>query len=349
MRECCPSTLHPITSQRSVESSNVSLDVRAEVVGVDEKKSVSIGWSDGHRSVFSEKWLLDHSQKSWFSSLVRERIPKPHLWKNQAQLEKMPQIEYEDNPSKESIRNTLNTIHQYGFARIVHTPPTPEATFSYCHKLCSSQNTLWGSCWDYTIDARNLSSDIPDTAYDNTAIPPHTDCSYLWNSAGIQVFHCLKHEGEGGLNPLVDGFYIADRIRQENPSAYDFLSTYPMEWYHNEKDHKIHTFQPIIRTEDGELKQIRFNDVDRAPPPFDEKRMEEYYRSLKVWVKMINDPENQLVLKLLPGTILMVNNWRVLHARTAYTGIRRMCGLYLDPDSFIDRLRVLSSFFGLVG
>ena len=46
---------------------------------------------------------------------------------------------------------------------------------------------------------------------------------------------------------------------------------------------------------------------------------------------------------LRPGTILVVDNWRVLHGRTAFTGKRVMAGAYLHREDVESRWRHLTS------
>jgi trimethyllysine dioxygenase len=46
-------------------------------------------------------------------------------------------------------------------------------------------------------------------------------------------------------------------------------------------------------------------------------------------------------MRLLPGTVLLFDNWRTLHGRRAYQGFRRLCGAYLNKEDFDSKLRVL--------
>lgn len=41
--------------------------------------------------------------------------------------------------------------------------------------------------------------------------------------------------------------------------------------------------------------------------------MNQYGESLEIWKEVVNDPSNHFVIQQKPGTILAVNNWRVLH------------------------------------
>jgi len=52
--------------------------------------------------------------------------------------------------------------------------------------------------------------------------------------------------------------------------------------------------------------------------------------------------------RLLPGSVLLFDNWRVLHARDAYTGYRRLAGVYLNKEDVESRLRSLRTRAGEV-
>jgi trimethyllysine dioxygenase len=63
-----------------------------------------------------------------------------------------------------------------------------------------------------------------DLAYSSEALPAHTDTTYFSDPAGLQIFHLLHHDGQGGHTLLVDGFYAANRLKEENPEAYETLA-----------------------------------------------------------------------------------------------------------------------------
>ena len=48
----------------------------------------------------------------------------------------------------------------------------------------------------------------------------------------------------------------------------------------------------------------------------------------------------QVCTLLQPGTVLLVDNWRVTHARTAYTGGRAMSGCYIARGDWRSRARL---------
>jgi trimethyllysine dioxygenase len=62
---------------------------------------------------------------------------------------------------------------------------------------------------------------------------------------------------------------------------------------------------------------------------------------LALFNRLINDPRYEISMRLVPGTVLLFDNWRTLHGRHAFQGHRHMCGAYLNMEDFQSRLRVL--------
>ena len=87
------------------------------------------------------------------------------------------------------------------------------------------------------------------------------------------------------------------------------------------------------------------------------------YEALRLWDKALRSPEAEFWVQLEPGTAVgawsihppplltnyilytVVDNHRVLHGRSAFTGRRRMCGAYIGMDDFRSRLISLSEKF----
>ncbi len=57
--------------------------------------------------------------------------------------------------------------------------------------------------------------------------------------------------------------------------------------------------------------------------------------------RYVRDPAFEYRFQLEPGTVLLFDNQRVLHGRTAFTGHRRLIGCYLHGDDYRSRLRGL--------
>jgi trimethyllysine dioxygenase len=91
----------------------------------------------------------------------------------------------------------------------------------------------------------------------------------------------------------------------------------------------------------GQLLQVSYNNHDRAPFLLPADREAAFYRALGTFVRLLRDPRFHYRRRLLPGSVLLFDNWRVLHARDAYTGYRRLAGVYLNKEDVESRLRVL--------
>ena len=48
-----------------------------------------------------------------------------------------------------------------------------------------------------------------------------------------------------------------------------------------------------------------------------------------------------LIYLLFEGTVLFIDNWRVMHGRAAYRGSRTMAGCYVGQDSYTSKARHL--------
>jgi alpha-ketoglutarate-dependent taurine dioxygenase len=87
---------------------------------------------------------------------------------------------------------------------------------------------------------------------------------------------------------------------------------------------------------------FRFNPYDRAPlntVPAEE--VGQFYDSYAALSAIVQDSKNEFWLKLEPGMVLLVDNWRVMHGRSAFTGKRVLCGCYLPRDDWTNKARVL--------
>ena len=71
--------------------------------------------------------------------------------------------------------------------------------------------------------------------------------------------------------------------------------------------------------------------------------MVNYYKAYRKFSNIIDDPAMALTFKLNPGECFIVDNTRVLHARTAYSGkgSRWLQGCYVDKDGLLSTILTL--------
>ena len=65
--------------------------------------------------------------------------------------------------------------------------------------------------------------------YTNKTLSLHSDNNYRNPIPGIQLLHCLTQttSPEGGINTLVDAFYVANQLKELHPDKFHILSTTP--------------------------------------------------------------------------------------------------------------------------
>ncbi|KAL7625144.1 hypothetical protein AAE478_004358 [Parahypoxylon ruwenzoriense] len=251
----------------------------------------------------------------------------------------------------EAVGRLTDYIRRYGFAFVTEVPTeSAEPTKELLEKIAFIRQTHYGGFYDFIPDLA-----LADTAYTNLALAAHTDTTYFSEPAGLQAFHLLSHtdplsEGQpgadlGGQSLFVDGFYAAKILKAEYPLAFTVLSRVKLPWHASgNKGITISPdkLYPVFERDEGTRKvvRIRWNNDDRGVVPFDDRfDTAVWYKAARKWNDILKRESLEYRYQLKPGTLVVFDNWRVLHGRTAFTGVRRICGAYINRDDFISRWR----------
>lgn len=174
------------------------------------------------------------------------------------------------------------------------------------------------------------------------------------------MLHVIHFKGTGGESILVDGFKLADVIRDESPNHYHILSTVPFEYHYTDKNNKyLSSFIPFtLDPESGKVAQVHFNNCDRLPISASTIRaldkvkpggsIADIYGAIKTFTRAMREEKHQYRFRLEPGRAVIFDNHRILHARTSFTMKRRMCGGYINREDWkstvmVNRLRNTAS------
>ena len=183
-------------------------------------------------------------------------------------------------------------------------------------------------------------------AYTGLGLQAHTDNPYRDPVPTLQILYCLENSAEGGDSLIVDGFAAAARLREEAPFAFDMLAKYCARFeYAGGNGVRLRSRRPMIElAPDGELIGVRFNNRSAAAfvdIPYND--MADYYDAYRRFGEIIDDPEMAAAFKLSPGECFIVDNTRVLHARSGYSGAgtRWLQGCYADRDGLLSTLAAL--------
>ncbi|KAF2997610.1 hypothetical protein E8E13_003756 [Curvularia kusanoi] len=338
----CNTCMHESTKQRLQDTFDIPQDLSIKSASTSGGQSdvVNIEWDDGHKSSFSQRFLTNTVQDYQARSVVRQGLTSFKLWGSSI-AQSQPVVSYEEATEK-GMGSVLNAIRDYGFCYIDNTPSsTPAPTEALLRRIAFIRETHYGGFYDFTADLASQ-----DTAYTNIALGAHTDNTYFSEPAGLQAFHLLSHtEGEGGASLLVDGFKAAADLRAADPEAYRLLSTVNVHAHASGNEGiSIMPYRgfPVLEHDPatGELLRVRWNTSDRASVEMPIEEVGTWYDAARKFDALLKSAENEYWEQLVPGRVLVFDNWRVLHGRSSFTGKRRICGGYINRDDWMSRLKM---------
>ncbi len=251
---------------------------------------------------------------------------------------------YDDVRTRPEARlRWLRTIRRCGFARLNGVPATDGAPEAIAALFGYVRETNYGRVFD--VRARVDPDNLADT---NLGLQAHTDNPYRDPAPGLQILACLQNDVDGGDSIVVDGFAIAARLREESPAGFALLAGHCARFdYSGAPGVRLRAKKPLIELgPDGELLAVRFNNRSAAPftdIPFDD--MAAYYRAYRRMAELVDDLALAVRFRLAPGEAFVVDNWRVLHARTAISsgGNRHLRGCYADKDDLLSTIAALEA------
>jgi trimethyllysine dioxygenase len=328
-------SLNADTLQREVNTFAIPQDIAPEKIEItDGGATLGILWRhDQSRSVFPARFLW-----SIFQDCGRTRAPARTLWDRDTMGKNFPSVSHEEVMGSDAgLLRWLSLVEEFGFALTTGAVATMAGTEALVKRVSYVRETIFGGMWEFSANMA-----FKDTAYTSVAIGPHTDGTYSNDSPGFQMFSCLEFDGSGGDSTLVDGFKVAETIRRSDPKAFEVLTQVKVPAHYLGDGVHLRAEHPIISLDhNGDLRQIAYNNYDRAPFQLANAEMSEFYRALALFHRLINDPTYEISMRLLPGTVLFFDNWRTLHGRHAFNGHRHMCGAYINMEDFQSKLRVL--------
>jgi len=99
---------------------------------------------------------------------------------------------------------------------------------------------------------------------------------------------------------------------------------------------------PLIELDtSGEVVAVHINERTMAPFDADADLVEPVYRASRAMLELVYAPEACLTYRLETGQAAILDNHRVLHARSAFHGNRHIRQCHVDRDEFFSRLRAL--------
>ena len=341
LRDNCPLDMDEDTRERTFNILEVSENIHPKEYKINPEGKLEIEWSEGnHTSFYDPKWL----RKNCYT--LKEKYVSPYqLWdsKLNSNLESIS-IDYENiMQSDEVLIQWINLLHEKGFSIVKNSPTEKKSALPLLNRISHIRETFFNTPFEV------ISIPKPNNlAYTSKRLVNHMDLPYYELPPGYQFLHCLVNNAEGGMSRAVDGFFVADYLRNNDPETFKTLTRVPAVFvnrdYTQDKKRLYHA-QEITLNKDGDYNDIRFSVPTMGIMDCSPEDMDKFYKAHHKFGKLLHDKRFMVEFKLKEGDIFCFNNRRVLHGRTEYdpnTGHRHLQGYYLDRDEIISRLNYLN-------
>lgn len=314
-----------ISHQRLYEHSELPPNLCVNTANTDtESGLLHIEFSDGYKAQFALESLAEEL------GLTQDPLdlPKPKPWKVCLNFQRFRWDELDDPKHMKAL---LETYFENAFCIIDNTPTAKDSLYEHSRRFGFLRETNFGTL--FNVETK---PDPSDLAYTDVALASHTDNPYREPIPGIQFLHCLRNEVSGGLSTLVDGMAVAQAIQNENPAWMETLESVPVRFRYHGPSGIYENFGPLFsRDHRGLISHIRFSSRLDFVPALDISTLDLFYVARRRMHELSNDPEFQIQFPFKPGTLLMMNNYRLFHGRTAFNGKqghRHLQGSYIDQD-----------------
>ena len=342
LRDNC-STAHDKDSRhRMFNILKVSTDIKAKDFKIDDDGKLVIEWSEGdHTSYYDPKWLRENcytlKNKKQYNSVYK-------LWHNSLQKD-LGSISVEHDEiisSDQGLIKWLEILHHKGIAIVKNTPIEKESAFSILNRISHTRETFFKTPFEVINVPKPNNS-----AYSAHALQNHMDLPWFETPPGYQFLHCLIKSAEGGDSSAVDGFAVADYLRNNEKEIFETLVSVPLKF--RDKDYTQESIRgfhapAISLTKDNDYNDIRFSIATMDALDCHPDMMNKVYKAHHRFGNLLHDDRFQIKFRLNPGDIFSFNNRRVLHGRTAFdpnSGHRHLQGYYIDRDEILGRLNYL--------
>ncbi|KAK3753477.1 hypothetical protein QZH41_001138 [Actinostola sp. cb2023] len=180
-----------------------------------ESEDVMVDWED-HRTSFNASWLRARDLAN--SKQLSAGDPNLVMWDANDKLS----ITYDFAERREKLYSWMTDLRKYGIAYFKGVPPNEKGLQELLETV--------GQVMQRTHPVDFLTVDVH--IYDAKAHPVHNDTSYYPVPARISGLLASQYSAPAGaadtVNFFVDSIKVIEDIRQEDPEAYELLSTLPV-------------------------------------------------------------------------------------------------------------------------
>ena len=344
LRDHCqmPTSIDVDNGQRLFSVVNIPQETYIEKAYKDEKGNVCVRFQpENHLSVFLQSWLRKNCYDLNLHFDDRSEKQK-HLWQKDSFKADLPFINYESMCNDENVKlDALRLVKDVGFFVLESVPTIKGQVLKVISELGYTRETNYGALFEVRteVNPNNL-------AYTNMGLGSHTDNPYRDPVPTVQLLHCLESSTEGGDSVLVDGFKAATVLRQESKEDFDILTRTWINFRFSDDKTDLRSRVPMIELNDNnEIVKVRYNNRSIDTIKLPENKIRPFYKAYRHWSEIIERDDLKITLKLSEGDLMLLDNTRIMHARTAFSkkGKRHLQGAYTDLDGLYSLLNVLEN------
>ncbi len=342
LRDHCqmPASRDPVNGQRLINVIDIPEDLSIGGVSHNDNDGLEVTFlPENHRSRFSTNWLRQNCY--CLNAPFDDRSARTKtLWQSDSFSGGLPCSDYAEFANNRDCKiAALRGFSDYGFAMLSGVPVDSGQVLDVIKHFGFSRNTNYGELFEVRteINPNNL-------AYSNLGLGYHTDNPYRDPVPTIQLLHCLSNSASGGDSILVDGFRAAALLKQEDPEHFTILEENWINFRFSDAGAELNSRVPIIETNDlGHVVRVRYNNRSIASLRLPEEKIRSFYAAYRHFAQIIERDTLKIVFNLEPGQVVVFDNTRVMHARTAFSaeGKRHLQGANADLDGLYSTLYVL--------
>jgi alpha-ketoglutarate-dependent taurine dioxygenase len=322
----------PHSGQRLVDIADLPEQPRIRSAAAQDR-TVRIEWEGETRpAAFDIDWLASFSCEA--SQGRPERVPRS--WLEGASLDAVRDFAWLNLADARAHRKErlgwLTRLLQEGIAFMRAVPSNEEAILDAMQLAGRVIETNYG----LVFDVRSVPQP-ENLAYSDLGLGLHTDNPYRDPVPGFQALHALLASPDGGDSVFADGYALAEHLRRIDSDAFALLTRIPVPFHYRSRDAELHAERPLIQLScDGEVTAVHYNSRSIAPLRLGCGDVTAFYAAYRRFAGLLRDPRFQLRMRLADGDLVVFDNQRILHGRTAFSSAkhaRHLRGCYLARDS----------------
>jgi gamma-butyrobetaine dioxygenase len=325
-----PGQVDPTNRQRLFAAIDLPEDLALRAASVLDGE-IELTFSDGHTC----RLELAAVERALGWRDDPEEPPAAEPWT--APLPELPYVDWagitfsRDTEDPDAVLAFLEAFFRHGYVVLRHTGTEAGTVARVADRLGYVVGQNFG--WVFDVEAVPSPTDLAYTAIELLA---HSDEPYRRPVPGIQLLHCIANEAPGGDSTLVDGLAAAIALEVEHPDWHAALRDTEVVWrYDMGSDTVVDRGHVLEYDQHGRYRQIRLNTKLDEPIVRPGQDLDAFYAGRRWLNEWTNDPAHQVTFRLEPGDVMLMDNHRALHGRTAFDparGHRHLQGCYIEHD-----------------